>query len=121
MLADEKTKKEVKDVLNLYSKYYDEKDIKSIMGLFAEYDDSIFIGTDEDEFLQGLDELKKGLQHEFQQSDSIKINWGPLNVFKSGKIAWLASTMQMVMKREDGEIELNGRATFILEKMRING
>lgn len=116
MLADEKTLKEVKSVLNSYWKYYDEKDLESMMGLFAEDSDSIFIGTDEDEFIQGFDELKRGFKRDFERADSIKVNFGPLTVFKSGSVAWVVGTMQMLMQKQDRKTELNGRLTFILEK-----
>ncbi|GAB6055949.1 hypothetical protein JCM15415_12650 [Methanobacterium movens] len=116
MKVDAVTEKEVKEVLNLYAKFYQEKDLDSLLNLCAPDQDLIFIGAGEDEWVQGWDEIKKGFKRDLEQADEIKIDYGSLNISASGPVAWSSSTMHMEVVVDDEKVILKGRLSMILEK-----
>jgi hypothetical protein len=73
----------------------------------------VAIGTGEDEWVHGFDELKEGLKRDISQSESIKIFFKDINVSSAHNVAWTSSYMTMYAKVSGEEIILEGRLTAV--------
>lgn len=117
MKADKKTENEIVEVLNSYGNAYADKDLDAMLNLFLEDPDIVAIGTGEDEWVHGFDELKEGLKRDITQSESIKVDFKNITVSSANNVAWTSSYMTMHAKVSGEEIILNGRLTAIFKKV----
>ncbi|MDO8870057.1 MAG: nuclear transport factor 2 family protein [Methanobacteriaceae archaeon] len=120
MQAETQTKSEILDLMNEYKKAYAEKNINSIIKIIPEDDDMIFVGSGQDEWVQGFEEIKKGFERDFEQADSINIEFSKIPVFGNGNVAWTTTTMNMEIKINGNDLNLNGRLSVVFEKRNDN-
>lgn len=116
MKALKNTESDIMDVLDKYAQAYSDKDIESMMSLFADDPDLVVIGTGEDEWIEGYNELKTGFKRDFSQADNIKIIFDKVTISSSGNFAWVSSKMAMICEIGVEGIKLSGRLSLVLEK-----
>lgn len=116
MKADSESEKAVKDILDIYIRAYARKDLDKMMSLFADDPDLVFIGTGEDEWVQGYEDLKKGFKRDFKQADEIDIGFENLNISSSEDVAWASMRMMMNAVVSGEEVILVGRLSLVAEK-----
>jgi ketosteroid isomerase-like protein len=116
MIATEKTAHEIENVLKEYARAYAHKDLNAMMKIMAHDEDLIFVGTGEDEWVQGPKQLEEGFKRDLSQIDSIKVNFGDIPVSSSGNVAWTATLMTMYVQIEDEILSLEGRLSAVFEK-----
>lgn len=117
MKVDKKTENEIVEVLNSYGNAYANKDLDAMLNLFLEDPDIVAIGTGEDEWVHGFDELKEGLKRDITQSESIKVHFKNLKVSSTDNVAWTSSYMTMNANVSGEEIILEGRLTAVFKKV----
>ena len=76
----------------------------------------IFIGTGQDEWVQGPEELRKGFERDLSQTKTIKIDFGDLSISAAGNVAWTATSMTMQAESEGEILILEGRFSAVFEK-----
>ena len=84
--------------LDRWAQAYLHRDINSVADTFAPDEDSILIGTDENERLVGKKAMLAGLQKGFGSVDGFtKVNFSDRHVFfsRDGNTAWVISTGEM--------------------------
>ena len=116
MKADSEVEKAVKDLLDRYIKAYASKDLEGMMSLFADDPDLVFIGTGEEEWVQGYEDLKKGFKRDFKQADEIDVGFENLTISSTGNVAWASMRMMMNAMVNGEEVILVGRLSIIAEK-----
>jgi len=114
--ADAKTESEVLSSLNKHFKAYENRDLDAVLSLYAKDDGVIAYGSGADEKRVGLKEIKKQIERDFEQSESVsvKIEWS--SVSATGSVAWVADDVSMAVKHEGREMRLPARFTGVLEK-----
>lgn len=117
MKADKKTENQVIDMINSYANAYADNDIDAIMNLFLNDPDIVAIGTGDDEWAYGYDELKDGFKRDMEQSKGIKIEFKDITVSSIQNAAWTSSYMTMYAQVHGQEIILPGRLTAVFEKI----
>ncbi|MDO5835065.1 MAG: nuclear transport factor 2 family protein [Methanobacterium sp.] len=116
-MLDEQVQKSVRNLLEKYSRAYHEKNIEGILELFVDREDLVVIGTGDDEWVNGKDELKSGFERDMDQADNINVKFRDISISSSGNVAWLSCHMNMEATVEGQDIFLPGRLTgVVLEK-----
>jgi len=116
-MVDDKIQKAVCNLLEKYSQAYQDKDIEGILELFVDSDDLVVIGTGDDEWVNGMNELKSGFERDMEQADDIHVKFRDISISYSGNVAWLSGHMNMEATVEGQDIYLPGRLTaVVLEK-----
>jgi uncharacterized protein (TIGR02246 family) len=115
--ADKNTENEIIEMFNSYKRAYADNDLDAMINLFLEDPDIVVIGTGEDEWVQGCNELKKGLKRDITQSESIKVDFKDIKVSTIGAAAWTSSHMTMHAMVSGEEMILKGRLTSVFEKV----
>ncbi|NMO09416.1 nuclear transport factor 2 family protein [Methanobacterium subterraneum] len=116
-MVDDKIQKAVRRLLEEYSQAYQNKDVEGILELFVDSDDLVVIGTGDDEWVNGINELKSGFERDMDQADTINVKFRDISISSSSNVAWLSSHMNMEATVEGQEIYLPGRLTaVVLEK-----
>lgn len=116
-MVDDKIQKAVHRLLEEYSQAYQNKDVEGILELFVDSDDLVVIGTGDDEWVNGINELKSGFERDMDQADTINVKFRDISISSSSNVAWLSSHMNMEATVEGQEIYLPGRLTaVVLEK-----
>jgi ketosteroid isomerase-like protein len=116
MQAEPQTRQEILDLMNIYKKAYAEKNINSLVKIIPKDNDVIFVGSGKDEWVQGFEEIKKGFERDFEQADSINIEFSEIPIFSNGNVAWTTTTMNMDIELNGSEMNLNGRLSLVFEK-----
>ncbi len=116
MIADAKTEAEVLSSLNKHFKAYENRDLNAVLSLYSEDDGVIVYGSGADEKRVGLKEIRKQVERDFEQSESVsvKVEWS--SVSSAGSIAWVAADISMIVKHEERKMRLPARFTGVLEK-----
>ncbi len=116
-MVDDKIQKAVRRLLEEYSQAYQNKDVEGILELFVDSDDLVVIGTGDDEWVNGINELKSGFERDMGQADTINVKFRDISISSSSNVAWLSSHMNMEAIVKGQEIYLPGRLTaVVLEK-----
>ncbi|AUB55343.1 hypothetical protein BK008_04695 [Methanobacterium sp. MZ-A1] len=116
-MVDDKIQKAVRRLLEEYSQAYQNKDVEGILELFVDSDDLVVIGTGDDEWVNGINELKSGFERDMDQADTINVKFRDISISSSSNVAWLSSHMNMEAIVKGQEIYLPGRLTaVVLEK-----
>ncbi|MGC9516657.1 MAG: nuclear transport factor 2 family protein [Methanomicrobiales archaeon] len=116
MKGDMEAESAVKELLERYTQAYASKDMEKMMSLFPDDPDLVFIGTGEDEWVQGFEELKKGFKRDFKQADEIDVGFENLSISSSGHVAWASMRMMMNAMVSGEEVILVGRLSIVVEK-----
>lgn len=116
-MVDDKIQKAVRRLLEEYSQAYQNKDVEGILELFIDSDDLVVIGTGDDEWVNGINELKSGFERDMGQADNINVKFRDISISSSSNVAWLSSHMNMEATVKGQEIYIPGRLTaVVLEK-----
>jgi ketosteroid isomerase-like protein len=116
-MVDDKIQKAVRRLLEEYSQAYQNKDVAGILELFIDSDDLVVIGTGDDEWVNGINELKSGFERDMGQADNINVKFRDISISSSSNVAWLSSHMNMEATVKGQEIYIPGRLTaVVLEK-----
>jgi ketosteroid isomerase-like protein len=116
MIDDKEAKKAVQAILDAYARGYAKKDVEGLLALCAP--DCISIGTGEDEWRDGLDELREQLERDMSQSEEISVDFGETRLGFSGNVAWMSCRPSVSAKVDVEETAFTGRFTCVLEKRR---
>ena len=116
MKADIETENAVKNLLDRYTKAYAAKDLDKMMSLFSDDPDFVFIGTGEDEWVQGYEDLKKGFKRDFRQADEIDVGFENLLISSSQNVVWASMRMMMNAVVSGEEVIMVGRLSIVAEK-----
>ena len=116
MEGDSEVKKEIHNILDKYSEYYQNKDLDGLMSLFVSDPDLVAIGTGRDEWVYGSDQLKAAFKRDLSQGNEIHLVFDNLTISVAGKVAWVSGVMTMDAMVDGEEIILTGRVTMVLEE-----
>lgn len=117
MNSDKNVESQIIEMFNSYAKAYTNKDLDTLSNLFLKDSKIVAIGTGEDEWVHGFNELKEGFKRDINQSESIDIEFDNITISSIGNAAWSSSFMNMYAKVSDEEIILHGRLTAVFEKI----
>lgn len=91
MKADARTEAAVMRALKRNIDAYAQRDIKAALATFVPDPDLVILGTGPDEKTVGLDELQKGLERDFAQSQAATWEFGRRTVSTEGSVAWVTA------------------------------
>ncbi|MFH1742677.1 MAG: nuclear transport factor 2 family protein [bacterium] len=103
-------------VMNEYYRAYADHDLEAVMSLFSTGSGVVCYGTGADEKCVGLDSLKKLIQRDFKQSETVKITMPWISVSSAGNVAWLAADCHVKATTKDGEVSIDSRLTGVFVK-----
>ena len=116
-MVDDKIQKAICNLLEEYSQAYHDKDIERILKLFVDSEELVVIGTGDDEWVNGINELKSGFERDLEQADDINVKFRNISISYSGNVAWISGHMTMEATVDGQDIYLPGRLTaVVLEK-----
>lgn len=113
-MVDDKIQKAICNLLEEYSQAYHDKDIERILKLFVDSEELVVIGTGDDEWVNGINELKSGFERDFDQADSINVKFRDISISSSGNVAWISGHMNMEATVGGQDIYLPGRLTAVV-------
>lgn len=113
-MVDDKIQKAICNLLEEYSQAYHDKDIERILKLFVDSEELVVIGTGDDEWVNGINELKSGFERDFDQADSINVKFRDISISSSGNVAWISGHMNMDATVGGQDIYLPGRLTAVV-------
>jgi ketosteroid isomerase-like protein len=120
MKADAEIRAEVLAVFKGLWKAYQEKDLAGVLSFYVPDPDLLLLGTGVDERYAGMRAVTRGLRRDFSQSQGVRVKMTKVSVSAAGKVAWVASNLQMRAVTDQGEVILEGRLTAVLERRRKN-
>lgn len=88
MKANTNIENQIIEVLNSYANAYADKNLNTMTDPFLEDPDIVAVGTGEDEWVHGFDELKEGFKRDMNQSESINIQFKDITVSSIDNAAW---------------------------------
>lgn len=107
---------EVKNTLEAWANAYSQRDVDRAMSFIDTDENAVFFGSGVDERRVGWSELKKGLERDLAQAESISITTPHMTISINGAVAWTISDCVFDVISQGKQIRLNGRLTTILEK-----
>lgn len=116
MKADTKTEKEIIGLLNEYAEAYAAKDAERIISSIASDPDVVLIGTGSDEWVEGKEDIRKGLERDLAQADSVKLDFRDIKVSSAGLVAWATCQLTFSVTAGDEQTTLTGRFTATFER-----
>lgn len=116
MKADAQTEAEIKALVEDVWKEYARKDIDACLGLWTSDPDLVAIGTGVDELRLGPEELRSGLERDFEQAENIEITTEWLRISAAGNVAWSAANVRLTATVSGDTATLLCRLTNVYEK-----
>ena len=116
MKADAKTEAEVMSVLETWATAYAKRDVNAVMSLFATDSDMVFIGTGADERRLGPAEVKLQVERDFDQSESMTVDWKWRSISVYGDIAAMATECVVNAVVGGQQLTFPLRITGVLQK-----
>ena len=116
MKADKKTETEVMAVINRFLETYTRRDAEGTLALLAPDPDILLIGTGADEKIVGIEQARKQLKRDYEQSGDISIRLGPVAISAAGPVAWVAADSTWRVKLGGQDVNYNWRWTMVMEK-----
>lgn len=113
-MVDDTIQKAICNLLEEYSQAYHDKDIERILKLFVDSEELVVIGTGDDEWVNGINELKSGFERDMDQADSINVKFRDISISSSGNVAWISGHMNMEATVGGQDIYLPGRLTAVV-------
>lgn len=113
-MVDDTIQKAICNLLEEYSQAYHDKDIEGILELFVASEELVVIGTGDDEWVNGINELKSGFERDMDQADSINVKFRDISISSSGNVAWISGHMNMEATVGGQDIYLPGRLTAVV-------
>ncbi|MDY6795969.1 MAG: nuclear transport factor 2 family protein [Actinomycetota bacterium] len=114
MKADEVTRAAVMEVMEDYARLYSKGDIEGILKLFDP--DAAVIGTGEDEWRTGLDELREQVERDLSQVDSVSLEYSDARVLSLGDVSWMRCRFTGRAGMGESDLSLSGRMTGVFVK-----
>jgi len=112
MFLSDKTREAVVRTMYAYATAYSQKDADAVMELMAP--EIIAIGTEQDEWAEGQEQVRAGMERDFAQCDTLSIEYGDLRIAADGIIAWVAAPFEITAIAGGKMQALRGRMTVIL-------
>ena len=116
MKADAKTESEVMSVLKKFTEAFEKRNLEDMLMLFAPDPDVVAIGSEADEKLVGMNEIKAFFKRYFDHFEALSMEFGWTMVSTAGKVAWAVIDDTVTVKAGGQETILLGRLTSVLEK-----
>ncbi len=116
MKAEKKTETEVMAVINRFLETYTRRDAEGTLSLLAPDPDILLIGTGADEKIVGIEQARKQLKRDYEQSGDISIRLGPVAISAAGPVAWVAADSTWRVKLGGQDTNYHWRWTMVLEK-----
>ncbi|MFA5354995.1 MAG: nuclear transport factor 2 family protein [Thermodesulfovibrionales bacterium] len=116
MKADARTEGEIMAMLRDFTDAYEKRDMERLLSCFAPDPDVMIIGTGPDEKRVGPGEIRAQVERDWQQSESVRLEFGRTSISASGSIAWVAADLTFHAQAEGKRIVMTGRLTAVLEK-----
>jgi ketosteroid isomerase-like protein len=108
--------KEVKDWLNVYAKAYEKKDLNALMSMISPDPTTVSVDSDPQGRHIGIDAIKKAYQAEFDQTQSVVLEYTWLSAGSKGDLAWFATELTAKVDLGKEKFQVPGRWTGVLEK-----
>lgn len=112
MFLSEKTREAVVRTMYAYAAAYNQKDAEGVMELMAP--EIVAIGTGQDEWVEGRDQMRSGIERDFARFESLSIEYGDLSIAADGIIAWVAAPFEFTAIAGGAMQALGGRLTAVL-------
>ncbi len=116
MKADAKIRGEVLKVFKGMWKAYQDKDLAGVLSFYVPDAGLLVLGTGADERYAGIKAVTRGMKRDFAQSQGVRVKMTKVSVSAAGKVAWMASNLQVKAVTDQGEVVMEGRFTAVLEK-----
>lgn len=116
MKADAKTEKEILDLLNEYAEAYVVNDTDRIISDIAPDPDVVFIGTGSDEWIEGRENVRKGMERDLAQADSVRLDFHDIKVSSAGPVAWASCQLTVNVVSGGEQATFNSRFTATFER-----
>jgi ketosteroid isomerase-like protein len=115
MRASPQTQAAVEATLRQWADAHTARDLDQALALIAPDDDVVGIGTSQDEWRVGLEQLKAQIERDFSQAEVVSVEYEPLVVSEAGPVAWVAGRASVQARVDGQDLGLDGRFTAVLE------
>jgi uncharacterized protein (TIGR02246 family) len=116
MRADAQTQAAIECVLDRFADAYAKRNVDDILTLFAPEADVALIGTGADERRLGHSEIRRQVERNLDQAETVHWNWMWDTVSRTGPVAWVtADAMIRVIDGQD--INMPVRLTAVMEEV----
>jgi len=112
MFLSDKTREAVVRTMYAYAAAYSRKDADAVMELMAP--EIVAIGTGQDEWAEGPEQVRAGMERDFAQCDTVSVEYGDLRIAADGIIAWVAAPFEITAIAGGKMQALRGRLTAVL-------
>jgi len=110
------TEEAVTGVLDRFAEAYAAKDLQGLLALFSPEPGMVAIGTGEDEWCQGREELAGVLSRDFLCFEQIAMEFKNLSVSERGSLSWVSGRMMTSAQAGRSQVSVKDRMTAVLEK-----
>lgn len=116
MKADRDTETGVMELINNFLEAYARHDLEETLAFLAPDPDLFLFGTGIDERVIGIEEVRRQLKRDFEQSGDISIKLRNVTVSAAGSVAWVAAESNWKVKTAEHDATYDLRWTMVLEK-----
>lgn len=109
-----------KGVLDTYNKMmigYINENLDQVLSTIADDKNVVFFGTGEKYILIGKDNIKKAFKLDFKAFEDTDISVPWISISGKDNVAWVSALVEMSLKMEGKETQINARQTMVLEKV----
>ena len=116
MKANDQTQSEILSTIRSFFDAYSRRDLPAVMALFVPDPDIVFIGTESDELLIGMNAISERFQSDWSRTDemSMELRWHSIS--GGSDVCWLAAEVMVNVSAERNKLQLPARITVVLER-----
>jgi uncharacterized protein (TIGR02246 family) len=115
MKADAATHQQVAATIAAFTDAYLDRDLDALMACFLPDDDVVMYGTGADEKRVGLEAMKAQALRDWEQSDSVSMDFSAPAVSAAGAVAWASMEGSFKVRAGGQEFGIPARLSLVLE------
>src|SRR3954447_18177926 len=104
--------REIKELLESYCEAVTRRDLDAVVAMFDE--DVVCIGTGEDEWYEGREAIRRGLERDFSQSEGLTVSVESSRARAEGAVGWIGARVRVVADVDGQAVQIEARLTATL-------
>jgi uncharacterized protein (TIGR02246 family) len=104
----------IRKVLDEFAAAYTARDADSVVRFFTDDPDGVMVGTGPDEIRIGPEQVRRQIDRDLSQAESIELHLGDLKVSGRGDVAWTFAQPVVTATVGDEQMRMPLRMTLVL-------
>jgi len=111
-MVSAKAERAIEQLVEAYCEAVTRRDADAVVGMFDE--DVLGIGTGEDEWYEGREAIRRGLERDFAQSEGLTVSVESSRARADGAVGWIGARVHVAADVDGQAVEIQARLTATL-------